>query len=77
MPSSSSSPNQTTSITRNQATTRTMTPEQLEAAVDAISILNNITDSTTTEILDALSGTVFSEEEVSEIRRVLDEAEEA
>jgi hypothetical protein len=54
-----------------------MTPEQLEAAVDAISILNNITDSTCSEVLDALSGTVFSEREVSEIRRVLDEAEEA
>jgi len=54
-----------------------MTQDQLEAAVDAISILNNITDSTTIEILDALSGTVFSEQEVSEIQGVLDEAEEA
>jgi hypothetical protein len=53
-----------------------MTPSQLEAAVDAISILNNISDSTTTEILEALTGSVFSEEEVSEIRGVLDEAEE-
>lgn len=54
-----------------------MTQDQIEAAVDAISILNNITDSTTTEILDALTGTVFSEQEVSEIQESLDGAEEA
>lgn len=53
-----------------------MTPAQVEAAVDAISILNNITDSTTTEILDALIGSVLSEEEVSEIQESLDGAEE-
>ena len=53
-----------------------MTPEQIEAAVDAISILNNISDSTTTEILDALTGTVFSDQEVSEIKECMDEAEE-
>ena len=71
MPSSSSNQNQTTLITK------TMTQDQIEAAVDAISILNNITDSTTTEILDALTGTVFSEQEVSEIQESLDGAEEA
>ena len=54
-----------------------MTPAQIEAAVDAISILNNISDSTTTEILNALKGKVFSEEEVSEIQESLDGAEEA
>lgn len=52
-----------------------MTPAQIEAAVDAISILNNISDSTTTEILNALKGSVFSEEEVSEIQDALDWAE--
>jgi len=52
-----------------------MTPAQIEAAVDAISILNNISDSTTTQILDALTGSVFSEEEVSEIQDALDWAE--
>ena len=71
MPLSSSNQNQTTLITK------TMTQDQIEAAVDAISILNNITDSTTTEILDALTGTVFSEQEVSEIQESLDGAEEA
>lgn len=54
-----------------------MTPAQIEAAVDAISILNNISDSTTTEILDAVTGSVFSEQEVSEIQESLDGAEEA
>ena len=53
-----------------------MTQAQIEAAVDAISILNNITDSTTTEILNALYGRVLSKDQVVAIQESLDGAEE-
>jgi len=75
----SSAPGHTLSNQRFQGAkhkTETMTQAQIEAAVDAISILNNITDSTTTEILNALYGRVLSKDQVVAIQESLDGAEE-
>ena len=48
-----------------------MTPEQIEQARDAVCTLNNITHATIDQVMDALTGTVFSEREAKEIRDAL------